>query len=221
MPAYTKIITYQLAASAATGIATAQAGTAGLNLTLNGSLVTGGVATLDSGGAARRVIITSVSDESTHTFLITGTDRYGRVQSETLTGAAALGVAQSVKDYLTVTAIKSNSTTTGNVTAGTNGVGSSAPVILDWLTNGNIIGANIVLGGTANVTVQEAMNDLSPAWDVNNNPPDWFDDPNLASKSSNTAGKINGPYTMARLTINSGTAQAKLQLAAPAIFGAI
>jgi len=126
MPLNTKTITYQLVASVATGIATAQAGTAATKLTLNGSLVTAGVATLDSGGAARRVIITSVSDETAHTFLITGTDRYGRVQSETLAGANA-GVAQSVKDYKTVTSILSNSNTTGNVSAGTHGVGSSEP----------------------------------------------------------------------------------------------
>lgn len=221
MPAYTKTITYKLAAAAATGIATAQGGTAGTPLTLNGSLVTGGVATLDSGGAARRVIVTPAADESTNSFTITGTDRYGRPQTEVLAGVANPSVAQSVKDFLTVTKIVPTNNTAGNVTSGTSSVGSSAPVILDWLTNGNIIGANLVVSGTVNVTVQEAMNDLSPAWDVNNNPPDWFDDANLASKAANTAGKINGPYTMVRLTINSGTGTAKLELAAPAIFGAI
>ena len=221
MPAYTKTITYKLAAAAATGIATAQSGTAGTKLTLNGSLVSGGVATLDSGGAARRVIITPAADESTNSFTIVGTDRYGRAQTEVLAGVANPSVAQSVKDFLTVSSVTPTNNTAGTVTAGTNSVGSSAPVVLDWFTNGNIIGANIILSGTVNVTVEEAMNDLSPAWDVNNNQPDWLSDPTLASKSSNTAGQVKGPFTMVRLTINSGTATAKLQLAAPAIFGAI
>lgn len=221
MPAYTKTITYQLAAAAATGLATSQSGTAGTGLNLNGSLVTGGVGTLDSGGAARRVIVTPAADESANFFTITGTDRYGRPQTEVLAGVANPAVAQTTRDFLTVTRIVPTSNTAGTVTAGTSSVGSSAPVILDWLTNGNIIGANLVVSGTVNATVQEAMNDLSPAWDVNANPPDWFNDPTIASIAANTAGKLNGPFTMARLTINSGTGTAKLELAAPAIFGAI
>lgn len=219
MPLNTKTITYQLAAAVTNGIAQSQAVTAATPMTLNGSLVTGGVATLDSGGAARRVLLTFAASEATNSFKIVGTDRYGRTQTEQLAGAAS--TAQSVKDFLTVTSITPTNNGAGNIQAGTNGVGSSEPYVVDWVPNGNLIGAALVFNGTANATVQEALNDLAPAWDVNNNPPDWFDDTNLASKSSNAHGQLAGPFTLIRLTINSGTTPVKLQLITPFIGGRI
>lgn len=217
----TKTITYQLAAAAATGISTSASVTGGVSALINGSLTSGGVATLDTGGAARRVIITPAGNETTNSFTITGTDRYGRPQTEVVAGVNNPTVAQSTKDFLTVTKIVPTNSTAAAITAGTSSVGSSEPYIVDWVPNGNIIGANMIFNGTANATVQEAMDDLAPAWDVNNNPPTWFDDTNLASKSSNTHGQLAGPFTMVRLTINSGTTPVKLQLITPFIGGRI
>src|SRR5581483_6712603 len=83
------------AAGVANGIAQSQAGTAGTALTLNGSLVTSGIAYLDASNktptvatpnAARRVIVTSAGNDSGITFAIVGTDRYGNALSETLAG---------------------------------------------------------------------------------------------------------------------------------------
>lgn len=213
MPLNTKTISYQLAAAVTTGIATAQTGTAGTSLTINGALASGGVATLDSGGAARRVLLTFAASEATNSFLITGTDRYGRAQTEQLAGGAS--TSQSVKDFLTVSSIVPTNNGAGNISAGTNGVGSSEPYICDWTPESNLIGAALVFNGTANATVQEAMNDLAPAWNVNTTTPDWFDDTNLASKSANAHGQLSGPFTMIRLTINSGTTLVKLQLIVP------
>jgi hypothetical protein len=222
MPLNTKTITYQLAAAVATGISTSASGTAGTSLLINGSLATGGVATLDSGGAARRVIVTSAGNDSSITFKITGTDRYGRSQSEVLTGANT-AAAQSTKDYLTVTSIVPSGNTASTVTAGTNGVGSSDAYIVDWVPNGNLIGAaiEIATGKTVNCTVQESYDDLSPAWDQANNNVTWFNDTNLASKTANTAGTLAGPFTMIRLLINSGTDPATLKLITPFIGGRI
>ena len=173
MPNFTKTITYALAAAVTTGIAASQSGTANTPLTLNGSLVTVGVATLDSGGAARRVIVTSAGNDSGITFKIVGTDRYGRPQTEILTGANT-AAAQSVKDFLTVTSITPSGNTASTVTSGTNGVGSSAPMIVDWNPNGNLIGCSTLVAGTVNYTIQEAMDDFSPAWDLTQNNPNWF-----------------------------------------------
>src|ERR1019366_7023599 len=99
MPLNTKIISIGgLAAAAANGIATSQSGS---SITVVGSLVTAGVATMDF---ARRVIVTSGGNDSALTFKITGTDRYGRAQTEVLAGANATA-AQTAHDFLTVSAI--------------------------------------------------------------------------------------------------------------------
>ena len=92
-PYRSTVIMGPLAAAAATGIALSQSGTAGTALTLNGSLVTSGVANL--GSIARRVIVTSAGNDSTNTFTIVGTDRYGRTQTEVLTGANASEIGRA------------------------------------------------------------------------------------------------------------------------------
>lgn len=70
-----------LAASSPTNIRTASTGTAGA-LVLNGTLVSGGVAKLDT---PRQILFTTVASEAGHTLALTGTDRNGNVQSETVT----------------------------------------------------------------------------------------------------------------------------------------
>ncbi len=124
------VTTLTLAAAVSNGIAQAQSLAGAGNLTLNGSLVSGGVATLDSGGAARRVIVASVGNDSGITFTVTGTVRdpgnptgSGIAGSEVLTGTNA-GTAESMRDFLTVSKIAASGATAANVTAGTNGTGS-------------------------------------------------------------------------------------------------
>jgi len=126
----------QITAAVANGVALAQSLGAAGNLTLNGSLVSGGVATLDSGGAARRLIISSVGDDHLLTWTITGTKldpgnpTNSVAATETLAGANA-GDAMSLTDFLTVTNIAGSGATAANVTAGTNGWASAPAVPLD------------------------------------------------------------------------------------------
>lgn len=219
MPNFTKTITYALVASVATGIATSQSGTANTKLTLNGSLVTSGVATLDSGGAARRVIITSAGNDAGITFTIAGTDRYGRPQTEVLTGTA--GVAQSTKDFATVTSITPSGNTASTVTSGTNGVGSSAPMVADWSPNGNLIACSTLITGTVNYTIQEALDDLAPAWDLTANNPNWFPDSTFNASTTSQHGTLSGPFTLIRILINSGTGTVQAKFITPFIGMAI
>lgn len=223
MPLNTKTITIALATAVANGIAASQSGTAGTPLTLNGSLVTGGVATLDSGGAARRVIITPAGDEHTNSFTITGTDRYGRPQIETIAGVANPAVVQSTKDFLTVSKIVPVSSTAAAVTAGTNGVASSDAYICDWVPNGNLIGAALEFSGTANATVQECLDDFAPSWDQVANNFVWYNDAGMTSISANTRNNLAGPFTAIRLTVNSYSngASVTLKLITPFIGGRI
>jgi len=93
--------TRTLAAAVVGAIAASQThGSAGA-LTINGSLASGGVATMLT---QQQIGITSTANYSAVNFTITGTDGYGRTISEVLAGANN-GTANSVFSYLTVTSI--------------------------------------------------------------------------------------------------------------------
>jgi hypothetical protein len=201
---FRKDVTVQLAAAVTTGIALAQSGTAGTALTLNGSLVSGGVATLD---APRRVIITPAANESANVFTITGTDVYGRTQVEALNGVAS-GSAVTAHDFATVTSIVPTNNTSGTVTSGTNGTGSSIPYIVSAYANPNLIGVFVELTGTVTFSIEKSGDYFGPAWDLNTNTPIWFADSGFTSLSANTSGQVQGPLTMIRLTVTSGTGSA-------------
>ena len=85
------------------------------NLTLNGSLVSSGVATLDF---PRNVQVVSTSaNDTTLTSTVTGTDVYGisLVETITYTGTTA---AQGLKAFKTVTNVSVSGSTAGTVAAG-------------------------------------------------------------------------------------------------------
>ena len=210
------ILTLQLPAAATTGIATSQSGTAATPLTLNGSLVSGGVANLV---VAQRVIITSAGNDSGITFKITGTDRYGRPQTEILTGAN-VGAAQTTHDFLTVTSETPSSNTASTVTSGTNAVGSTAPYIVDTFINPGNYGAALEITGTVTTGLEGSMTDLSPNWDLANNSPVWYPIAGWNALTANQQNTITGPFTMIRLTNTSGTGTAKARLVVPFLAGA-
>lgn len=211
------VFTLALVAAASTGIATSQSLGAAGNLTLNGSLVTGGVATFD---VARRVGITSVGNDTGLTWTIAGTDRYGRAQSEALTGAGAGLTVQSLKDYLTVTKIAGSAATASTVTAGTTSVGSTAPYVVDTFVNPSNYGVGFEITGTVTTGLEGAMIDLTPSWDLANNTVAWYSITGATSVSSNQQSTITGPFTMIRLTNTSGTGTAKARLVVPFLAGA-
>lgn len=207
------LLTLSLPAAAATGIAASQSGTAGTALTLSGSLVSGGVANLV---VARRVIVTSAGDDSAHTFTLIGTDRYSRSQTEILQGAN--GVAQSTKDFLTVTSITPNNNTTSTVTAGTNATGSTAPYIVDTFINPGDYGAAMEFTGTVTSSIEVSYTDLTNAklpWDLASNTVTWYIDPNFNALTANAKATITGPVTMIRQTNSSGTGTATTRLIVP------
>ena len=105
-----------LAAADADGIAQAQ--NPASTFTLNGALVSGGVAQL---GAPRRVLITTTANETGVTFTVTGTNLAGDVLTEALVGVNNT-TTYTTLDFYTVTSVTNSTTLTGNVTIGTNGV---------------------------------------------------------------------------------------------------
>ena len=194
--------TTSFVAAASTGLCASQSLASAGNLTLNGSLVSSGVGIMD---AARRVGITSAGNDSSVVWTITGTDRNGNTLTENLNGGNAV-LVQSVNDFLTVTSIYGSAATASTVTAGTTSVGSSAPVAIDYVSNPNFVSVGISFDSTgANATIEVTNDNPGPKGDFLGNTPVWFPATNLQSISTNTLQIVQGPITMMRTTINSGT----------------
>jgi hypothetical protein len=206
-----------LTAAVTNGICLSQTLGAAGKLTINGSLASGGVATLTSTNCvARRVGITSAGNDSGITWTITGTNRYGVVVSETLTGANA-GTANSVRDYATVTSIAGSGASASTVTAGTNTIASTEWRVLDIYREFFSVGLGFTASGTINATVEITFDDplaaqpgsLEP---TSAQPPTAIAYATLAAMTGTTVGSINFPVFACRLTVNSGTGTGVLQV---------
>ena len=212
-------IDYSLDAADPDGIATSQTPLAAGDLTLDGALAPGGVATLGTGRVQRRVTISPVGDESARTFTIVGTNSDGTVISEELTGIVGPAVAQSARDYQTVTRISVDGATAGAVAAGTNSVGATPWIPLDRHRNPFAVGFGITVDGTVTYVPQHTFDDLqrlnTPPPDVFNNDGDAFNPPATTSQD----GNIAFPITAFRVQINSGTGTLRIRVIQAGIRG--
>jgi hypothetical protein len=206
-----------LTAAVTNGISTSQSLGAAGNLTINGSLASGGVATLTSTNCpARRVGITSAGNDSALTWTITGTDRYGNPQSETLAGGNAVAV-QSANDYATVTQIRGSGATASTVIAGTTTTGSTPWFTLDVYREYFVVGLYASITGTATATVEITPDDpnAAQAGSIEPNsyrPPQvWAYGP-LTLFTANASAALSYPAFAVRLTISAGTGTAGLQV---------
>lgn len=192
-----------LASAVANNICLSQSPTHAAGFTLNGSLVSGGVATLD---LPRRVLFTFAADESGHTITLTGTDLTGQVRSESIAGTAA-GTVYSVLDYKTVTAIAISSNSAGAITVGTNGIASSGWVAFDSYALA-AIALQADVSGTVNYTVQTTMDDpndpVSPVTPVN---VAWFSstDSGVVTATASKQSTFSFIPAYARVLLNSGS----------------
>lgn len=142
-----------LTSASATNVRTASGVLAAGAVVLNGSLVSGGVATFDK---ARRVLFTTTADETAKTVVLTGTNNAGNPISETVTLVNNSTVA-SVLDYKTLSSVVTSAALTGNLSIGTNGVAASPWIMLDPWAGG--VGFQCTVSGIANYTVQQTMDD--------------------------------------------------------------
>lgn len=196
-----------LVAASANNIALSQTPLGAGGLTLNGSLATGGVATLDT---PRQVLFTFAADETGHNFVVTGKNGTSDTQSETVAGTTA-GTKATVLSYKTVTSITISAAATGALTVGTNGVADSPWVRLDSWAGSNT-GMSFVVAGTVNYTLQTSMDDPnSPTDPVLPAAMTWFntnDSDVVAATASQKSNFIFIP-TWARILLNSGTGTVK------------
>lgn len=189
-----------LVAASANNIALSQTPTA--SVTLNGSTVTGGVATLDT---PRRILITNGASEASNVFTITGTGLNGTAQVELLTGAAT--AFYSNLDFLTVSSITLKVGASGTITVGTNAVASSQWVRLDEWASAQVA-VQCTASGTVNYTIQQTLQDPnSPTNPVNPYSVAWIStaDTNGVAATGSIASYFAYAPIYVKVLLNSGT----------------
>lgn len=195
----------------ADGIAKSQTPLAAGFLTLDGDSVVSGVAQL---GEQRRVLLTFGADESAVTFTIVGTKNTGQTITEDLAGTAT--TAQSLLDYATVVSIYASAATSGALTAGTNGVGSSDWASIDFNVTPVNVGFAVVVSGTVNWTVQWTYDSFffptGLPYIQGDGIPTPFTTSDFSGKTQNLDGFLQEPISGVRLLINSGTGTATLTI---------
>lgn len=190
-----------LASAAANNIATSQ--TPSSALTINGSLASGGVATLDT---PRRVLATTAGAESGKTLTVIGTDVNGSSITDLL-ALPSIGTIASVLDFKTVTSASISSAAAGAMTLGTNGVASTRWVYLDSFAPGGTA-IQCTVTGTVNYTVQQSLHDPdSPTNVVAPYLVTWVNhiDPNLVAATTTQQGNYTYSPLWAKVTLNSGS----------------
>lgn len=173
---------------------------AGGAITLDGALVADGVATLD---AAQKVSITSVASEVARTFTITGTDLYGRSQTEDVTGGGAGATVKTAGYYKTVTAVSVDDATTGAITVGSGNEGVDITIPTDWRENDFRLSLAVVLsaGATLTYTVEYTLDNIQDATVT----PTWFATTDLDGLTASASSNIAFPVRAVRLNITSFT----------------
>lgn len=210
-----QVIAITLAAASANNIALSQSAAGAQDLTLNGSTAVAGVATLDH---QRRVLITSAGNDSGITFTVYGTRKDGGPISEVVTGPNAT-TAATTQDFYTVNRVATSAATAGNVTIGTNGVGSSGWQSVSRDITPFAMSFAVIVAGTVNFTVQYTYDDPNAgsdgdiqAYPLGTKVPTAWDLTALAAKTANTEASIGsptlGPINAWRITMNSGSGTA-------------
>jgi hypothetical protein len=190
-------VTRTMVAAAVGAIAALQTTAGAGNLLINGTLASGGVATLDT---QRTVGLTSAGNLSAVNFTLTGTDQQGRVISEVLAGPNANTVS-SVLNYKTITSIAVSAAVGTNVTADTVTTGSSQEIPIDLYVNQINITLATELTGAANYTVQYTMDNVFGGA----GPFNWNTVAGLLAQTTNQVVQLTQAVRALRLLTNSGT----------------
>lgn len=190
-------ITRTLATADADGIAQLQQAVGAGDLTLNGALVTSGVAQL---GAQRVVGIASTGNLSAVNFTVYGTNQAGSAISQTIAGPNNNTVSTTL-DFLTVTRVAVSAAVGTDVTVGTTGVGGSPAIPLDQYISPFNVSVGCTVSGTVNYTAQYTFDDVFASV----GPFTWTDFGDLTSKTATDDGTFISPVVAVRLLTNSGT----------------
>ena len=135
-------------------ISTSQTGTESSALTLNGSSISLGSFSDNTG---KRLSITSASgNESSYSFTVVGTDLSGNAQTEVITGPTANSTVFGSKTFKTVTSVTPSSNSVGSITVGTTGVGITTTGVTGSATLDSIAMASDAINKTFTITSGDA-----------------------------------------------------------------
>lgn len=203
-----RVLTLDLTAADPDGIAQIQNPAGAGALTLNGAYVTAGVAILPE---AQKVALLTGADESAFTVALTGTNRNGKVITETVTLGNNTTV-YSTLDFKTVTSavISGNS---GNVTLGTNEHASSVPHIVGWHGNRSHY-LELVIGAGITAIVEGSYDNRAPEWDVEADTTVKWSTVDLTDTVNVNNNKAEG-YTMFRISQTAGNTASRLTIVTP------
>ncbi len=202
--------------------------TASANLYVTSVTPTSGTALTLTGSAPavpRRVLLTYGSEGSARTLVVTGTDRYGNVISETLAvPSGGAGTVYTNQDFATVTsALPLGGGWTAAATLGTNGVGSGPWIAREWGGVGKIGVLTRVVTGAATYSVEVTWDDINAALEANllpygasveplsNVPPVAIPFELFTNLATGANGIIDIPVFAFRLTNTSGTGTVTMQ----------
>lgn len=172
-------------------------------LILNGANVVAGVAVFN---AAYLVTVTSTGNDSTRTYIITGTNSSGVAMTETVTGPNTTTIS-TTRYFKTVTDVSvAGGGTVGTIRVGFGTAGVAPPLVLD-IHGRPDVSLQVVVSGSVTWTVQQTLDSL---WDISN--PTWFShpDPNMVAQTINRQGNYAYVPAAVRLLITSGTGTATL-----------
>jgi len=110
--------TYTVIASSSAGVCASQTPSGAGELTLDGSLISGGILTL---ATPQHISVSCAGSDAAKTFTVTGTDFIGAALSETIAGSAG-SITNGTKNFKTVTSVTVSAATAGAVTVGVLGV---------------------------------------------------------------------------------------------------
>ncbi|HDY87950.1 MAG TPA: hypothetical protein ENH82_07550 [bacterium] len=165
------------------------------NLTINGALQTGGVATMD---VARHVSITSDADESGDTYTITGTDRLGLTLTETITGPDTT-ITTGNKNFLTVTQVATSGAGSGNITVGSADEAESKWAPVEAFSSDAGYAVTLTSGADLVYQVEYTLDDVF----VSTFTQDGANSFNYQAKTTASAGTFDKPMTAVRLAVNT------------------
>lgn len=192
-------ITFTYSPTVATVGAVAASQTPTSAVSINGTLASGGVATL---GAQQYITIASLSNISNRTFAITGTDSNGQTVSETLTGPNATTVV-SAKSYKTVTSATISGLAAGAITMGVDGTGYSQNIPLDLGIMPFSVSCVVYAVTGCTYKLQYTY---GPVWEStwpNSTSQTWFDHATLTGKTATADATINNPVTAVRFVVTT------------------
>ena len=181
-------------------IAAAQSLAGAGNLTINGVLASGGVATVAPAGQESSVAVYSAGDDTGLVFTAYGYNAFGNPISASVAGASADRNSFPINFYQ-VTRVSSSGATAGNVEVGSVNA-YSRPIGLNYHAQPFQLSVSCIVTGTVNFDLQYTLDELN-TWPART--PTWLTQSDFNDKTANTSSLINAPIAFARLLLNSGS----------------